>query len=107
MSNQAAAQRDQLWANITRTAIEVEPYGQWLQQGRWEDTMTPSLEVAAKMAEVADKRAKQKAQTIEAARKKRAKEKLQENLKKGGALVHRAIKSAMGAKKRMCSPHIL
>ena len=34
VSKRAAAQRDQLWANIARTAVETKPYEQWLHQDK-------------------------------------------------------------------------
>ena len=104
VSNRASAQRDKLWSNIVKSAPETEPYTQWLTDEKWVATAMPPTKTLQHMFEVAEKRAKVAASDSEKARKKSAKDKLREDIKKGGALAHKAVKGAQGAKKEYVQP---
>ena len=109
VSNQAAIQRDRLWNKLTRTGaeIEAEPYVKWLEQGKWELTQMPSLNVVIKLADVAEKGAKEETKDVEQIRRKKAKEKWKDKMEKGGSLAHQAVKIAQGAEKSLYSQLIL
>jgi len=56
------------------------------------------------MADMATKQAAKETKQAEQARKKIAKERLQEDIKKGGALACKAVSSAQGARKEYVQP---
>ena len=41
VSGNAERQRQQLWTNITKEAVEDLPYAQWLEEGKWRYTRMP------------------------------------------------------------------
>ena len=104
ISDGAERQRQQLWDNIIKEAVEDDPYSQWLEEGRWRHTKLPSTKVVEQMASVAKRRAEDTEKEDELARKRIAKEKMQEDMRCGGATAHKAVKSALGAKKEFVQP---
>jgi hypothetical protein len=56
------------------------------------------------MAQVAKRRVEETEKENEQARRKIAKERMQEDMRSGGATAHKAVKSAVGAKKEFVQP---
>ena len=52
-------QRQQLWTNINKEAVEDLPCAQWLKEGKWRHTQMPPTTTAEKLAQVAKKRAEE------------------------------------------------
>ena len=94
----------QLWGNITNDAVEETPYTQWLEGGKWELTQFPTSETVEKLLQVARKRAEETNKEAEKERKKVAKDKMNEDMKNGGAAAHKAVKGALGSKKEYVQP---
>ena len=59
VSQDAELQRQHLWTNITKDAVEDTPYTQWLGQGRWRNATMPSTKTVEKLALIAKKRAEE------------------------------------------------
>ena len=103
-SEVALKQMQQLWQNITKDAIEEKPYVQWLQGGKWELTQPPTRGTVKKLLHKAVKRAEETEKEAEKERRKAAKDKMNEDMKNGGAAAHTAVKGALGSKKEYVQP---
>ena len=104
VSDMAEKQRQQLWTNISKEAVEELPYVQWLKEGKWKGTEMPPTNTVEKMAQVAKRRVEETEKENDQARRKIAKERMQEDMRSGGATAHKAVKSAVGAKKEFVQP---
>ena len=62
------------------------------------------MQLVEKMADMAAKQAAKETKQAEQTRQKIAKEKLQEDIEKGGALAYRAVSSAQRARKEYVQP---
>ena len=96
--------KPQRWLNITKEAVEDLPYAQWLEEGKWKHTKLPQTKTVEKMAQVAKKTAEEIEKEDDQARRKIAKDKMQEDMRNGGAAAHKAVKIALGAEKEYVQP---
>ena len=100
VSDNVEKQRQQLWQNITKEAVDDLPYAQWLEEGKWKNTGLPQTKTVGTMAQVANKRA----QETEKKKTTRREERKGRDMRNGGAAAHKAVKSALGAKKEYVQP---
>lgn len=104
ISDEAARQRQQLWQNITNDAVEDQPYGQWLTEGKWHLTELPETRTVENVANIEKKESRIPTKKLRRKGEKLAKDKMHEDMRNGGVAARKAVKGALGAKKEYVQP---
>lgn len=102
MSDQAAKHTTRLWHNICESAVNKTPFTKAGIELKPDEEPKPSKIVKA--IEVAWKMLEKEAVNNDNERRKKAADKMKADLRHGGAIAHRAIKTVQGAKKEWTPP---